>query len=62
MIQIYKIFHGMDKMEMESNFRFNKVRREVTVLNIIEKFLDIHVGQILSLIDHLVCRIPCQIN
>ena len=36
----------MEKMEMDRNFSFSQVRRRVTVLNIIEKFLGINIMQV----------------
>ena len=58
MIQIFKIFHGIDMMEIDNNYSFQ--HREVTVFNIMEKFRGTPIGQIISLIDQRTYGIPSQ--
>ena len=70
MIQIFKIFHGIDIMEFTffqyignatKNFKFNIIRREVTVLNILKKFHCTSICKILSLINQRIYGIPIKI-
>ena len=51
MIQVFKIFHGIDMMEIANIFHSNIIRRMDTVLNTIEKFHGTPNGQILSSIN-----------